>query len=100
MRYRAAAAGRLRTIRLLGLDPHADRTRSTRSSACSSSRARCLPSCASARSSRSTAPFYRDPADVAELLDVLGLAAKRGDYYRSLSGGQRQRLSIALALIG
>ena len=44
--------------------------------------------------------FYRDPADVDELLDVLGLAAKRGDYYRSLSGGQRQRLSIALALIG
>jgi ABC-2 type transport system ATP-binding protein len=44
--------------------------------------------------------FYRDPADVDELLDVLGLAAKRGDYYRSLSGGQRQRLSVALALIG
>ncbi len=44
--------------------------------------------------------FYRDPADVGELLDVLGLAAKRGDYYRSLSGGQRQRLSVALALIG
>src|ERR1700730_899424 len=41
--------------------------------------------------------FYRDPADVDELLDVLGLAAKRGDYYRSLSGGQRQRLSVALA---
>ena len=44
--------------------------------------------------------FYRDPADVSELLDVLGLAAKCGDYYRSLSGGQRQRLSVALALIG
>ncbi len=44
--------------------------------------------------------FYRDPADVGELLDALGLAAKRHDYYRSLSGGQRQRLSIALALIG
>ena len=44
--------------------------------------------------------FYRDPADVDELLDVLGLSAKRGDYYRSLSGGQRQRLSVALALIG
>ena len=44
--------------------------------------------------------FYRDPADVGELLDVLGLSAKRGDYYRSLSGGQRQRLSVALALIG
>ena len=44
--------------------------------------------------------FYRDPADVGELIDVLGLASKSKDYYRSLSGGQRQRLSIALALIG
>ena len=44
--------------------------------------------------------FYRDPADVGELVEVLGLAGKRKDYYRSLSGGQRQRLSIALALIG
>ena len=44
--------------------------------------------------------FYREPADVGELLDVLGLTAKRGDYYRTLSGGQRQRLSVALALVG
>ena len=44
--------------------------------------------------------FYRDPADVGELIDALGLAGKSKDYYRSLSGGQRQRLSIALALIG
>ena len=44
--------------------------------------------------------FYRDPADVGELIDALGLASKSKDYYRSLSGGQRQRLSIALALIG
>ncbi len=44
--------------------------------------------------------FYRDPADVGELIDALGLAGKSQDYYRSLSGGQRQRLSIALALIG
>ena len=44
--------------------------------------------------------FYREPADVSELIDVLGLAGKRKDYYKSLSGGQRQRLSIALALIG
>ena len=35
--------------------------------------------------------FYRDPADVGELVEVLGLAGKRKDYYRSLSGGQRQR---------
>jgi ABC-2 type transport system ATP-binding protein len=44
--------------------------------------------------------FYREPANVGELIDVLGLGEKLKDYYRSLSGGQRQRLSIALALIG
>jgi ABC-2 type transport system ATP-binding protein len=44
--------------------------------------------------------FYREPADVGELMDVLGLTAKRGDYYKTLSGGQRQRLSVALALVG
>jgi ABC-2 type transport system ATP-binding protein len=44
--------------------------------------------------------FYRQPADVSDLVEVLGLAGKHNDYYRSLSGGQRQRLSVALALIG
>ena len=44
--------------------------------------------------------FYSEPADVDDLVEALGLAAKRNDYYRSLSGGQRQRLSVALALIG
>jgi ABC-2 type transport system ATP-binding protein len=44
--------------------------------------------------------FYREPADVAELTEALGLAGKLNDYYKSLSGGQRQRLSVALALIG
>jgi ABC-2 type transport system ATP-binding protein len=44
--------------------------------------------------------FYRQPADVAELVRVLGLAGKLKSYYMSLSGGQKQRLSVALALIG
>ncbi|MGH3421796.1 MAG: ABC transporter ATP-binding protein [Streptosporangiaceae bacterium] len=44
--------------------------------------------------------FYRSPADTTELVEALGLAGKRRDYYRSLSGGQQQRLSVALALIG
>jgi ABC-2 type transport system ATP-binding protein len=46
------------------------------------------------------ASFYRQPADPAELMEALGLAAKRGTYFRRLSGGLKQRLSIALALIG
>jgi ABC-2 type transport system ATP-binding protein len=44
--------------------------------------------------------FYRSPADVSDLVEALGLAGKRRDFYRSLSGGQQQRLSVALALIG
>ncbi|MFY9649790.1 MAG: ABC transporter ATP-binding protein [Trebonia sp.] len=44
--------------------------------------------------------FYRHPAETGELAEVLGLAGKRHAYYRSLSGGQQQRLSVVLALIG
>jgi ABC-2 type transport system ATP-binding protein len=88
------------TIRLLGLDPHADPDQVHEivgvqlQSGALPAKLRVGEILEEYRS------FYRDPADMAELLDVLGLAAKRGDYYRSLSGGQRQRLSIALALIG
>jgi ABC-2 type transport system ATP-binding protein len=88
------------SIRVLGLDPQADRDQ--------------LHLMVGAQLQESALPaklrvgeilaeyrsFYRDPADVAELIDGLGLAGKVKDYYRSLSGGQRQRLSIALALIG
>jgi ABC-2 type transport system ATP-binding protein len=44
--------------------------------------------------------FYRDPADLDEIVQALDLAGKRRAFYRSLSGGLKQRVSIALALIG
>jgi ABC-2 type transport system ATP-binding protein len=44
--------------------------------------------------------FYREPVDVDELIETLGLADKRDHYYRSLSGGQQRRLALVLALIG
>ncbi|MEV4893066.1 ABC transporter ATP-binding protein [Nonomuraea sp. NPDC055795] len=46
------------------------------------------------------ASFYPDPADWPELLDLVGLTAKRNAMFAKLSGGQRQRLSVALALVG
>jgi ABC-2 type transport system ATP-binding protein len=46
------------------------------------------------------ASFYENPADVDDLLSVLGLRDKRDARYRSLSGGQKQRVSVALALVG
>jgi ABC-2 type transport system ATP-binding protein len=88
------------TIRLLGLDPRADRDK--------------VHEIVGVQLQESAFPaklrvgeildmyrsFYRQPADVTELTEALGLAGKRRDYYRSLSGGQRQRLSVAVALIG
>jgi len=53
-----------------------------------------------AEAMRLYASFYRTPADIAGLLDMLDLTEKRNTRYRKLSGGQKQRLSIALALIG
>lgn len=44
--------------------------------------------------------FYRDPADVDEIVAALDLGGKRRDFYRALSGGLKQRVSVALALIG
>ena len=46
------------------------------------------------------ASFYPHPADISDLLDLLGLASKRNAYYGRLSGGQKQRVAIALALVG
>jgi ABC-2 type transport system ATP-binding protein len=88
------------TIRILGLDPQADRAElhtmvgvQLQSSA--------LPGRLRVREILDLyQSFYRDPEDIDELLDSVGLAEKRADYYKSLSGGQRQRLSFALALVG
>src|SRR5580658_1540518 len=88
------------TIRLMGLDPQADRDK--------------VHEIVGVQLQDSSLPaklrvgeildmyqsFYREPADVTELIEVLGLDTKRKDYYRSLSGGQRQRLSVVLALMG
>jgi ABC-2 type transport system ATP-binding protein len=88
------------TVRLLGLDPQADRDEVHQIVG--------VQLQSSAQPDKLTVSeildmyrsFYREPADVTELTEVLGLASKRNDFYKSLSGGQRQRLSVALALIG
>jgi ABC-2 type transport system ATP-binding protein len=88
------------TIRLLGLDPQADREKVHEivgvqlQASAMSAKLRVGEILDMYRS------FYRRPADVSDLIEALGLAGKRGDYYQTLSGGQRQRLSVALALIG
>jgi ABC-2 type transport system ATP-binding protein len=44
--------------------------------------------------------FYREGADVDELISMVELDAKRATWVVKLSGGQRQRLSVACALAG
>ncbi len=88
------------TIRLLGLDPHVDRAQ-VHEIVGVQLQASAQPAKLRVREILDMyRSFYRQPADVRELTEALGLADKLGDYYRSLSGGQRQRLSVALALIG
>jgi ABC-2 type transport system ATP-binding protein len=44
--------------------------------------------------------FYKTPASGIKLAKGLGLSEKLNSYFKTLSGGQKQRLSVALALIG
>jgi ABC-2 type transport system ATP-binding protein len=88
------------TIRLLGLDPHADRDEVHEIVGVQLQTTALPPKLRVGEILDMYRSFYRNPADISELTEALGLGAKYHDYYRSLSGGQRQRLSVALALIG
>jgi ABC-2 type transport system ATP-binding protein len=46
------------------------------------------------------AGYYPSPRDVDEVVDVVGLAEKRGTRVNKLSGGQQRRLDVAVALAG
>ena len=88
------------TIRLMGLDPRADRDRVLQVVGVQLQESAFPAKLRVGEMLEEFRSFYRHPADVTDLVEALGLAEKRRAYYRSLSGGQRQRLSVALALIG
>ena len=88
------------SVRVLGLDPVADRDELHQTVGVQLQEAG-LPDKLKVREVMELfASFYRDPADVDGLLRRLGLTEKAGARYKKLSGGQKQRLAIALALIG
>ena len=88
------------TIRLMGLDPHTDRDQVRQIVGVQLQESAFPAKLRVGEILDEYRSFYRQPADVADLVEALGLAGKRRAYYRSLSGGQRQRLSVAVALIG
>jgi ABC-2 type transport system ATP-binding protein len=87
-------------IRVLGLDPQRDRAALRERVGVQLQEGTLRPQLTVAETVSLFASFYARPADTEELIDMLGLGAKRNAYYRRLSGGQKQRLSIALALVG
>jgi len=44
--------------------------------------------------------FYANPRDVDQVIEAVGLSAKRDSLVLELSGGQRRRLDVALGIIG
>jgi ABC-2 type transport system ATP-binding protein len=46
------------------------------------------------------AGYFREPRDVDEVLELVGLTDTKQTVVRNLSGGQRRRLDLAIALVG
>ena len=49
---------------------------------------------------RMFAGYYREPRDVDEVIELVGLAGKRDARVKTLSGGQKRRLDLGVALVG
>jgi ABC-2 type transport system ATP-binding protein len=88
------------SIRVLGLDPIADRYELTERLGAQLQESRLQDKIRVGEVLDLYASFYRDPTDWRALLDRLGMEGKVDAKYADLSGGQKQRLSVALALVG
>ena len=53
-----------------------------------------------AESHRMFAGYYRQPRDIDEVIQLVGLAEKRDARIKTLSGGQKRRLDLGIALVG
>jgi ABC-2 type transport system ATP-binding protein len=95
--YRSPDSG---LVRVLGLDPVADRRAVRARIGVMLQRGGVYPGMTPADALRLFAAYYERPADPAELLDRVGLSAVSRTPWRRLSGGEQQRLSLALALVG
>ena len=88
------------SVRILGLDPHADHDELTQVLGVQLQESALPDKLYVSEALDLYSSFYRDPADWRALVKTLGLDTKTGTMFKRLSGGQKQRLSIALALVG
>jgi ABC-2 type transport system ATP-binding protein len=87
-------------IRVLGLDPRADRAELTQRLGAQLQDSQLPDGLQVAEALKLYSSFYQAPADWRALMATLGLAGQGTTRFGQLSGGQKQRLSIALALVG
>jgi ABC-2 type transport system ATP-binding protein len=95
--YRRVAAG---SVRVLGLDPSAQRTSLNRRIGVMLQEGGIHPAMRPRELLRLYGAYYDDAVAAPELLERVGLTARARTPYRRLSGGEQQRLSLALALVG
>jgi ABC-2 type transport system ATP-binding protein len=95
--YRRADEGK---VRVLGLDPLADRATLRAKVGVMLQRADLYNQVRVLEAVRLFAAFYAAPLSPGMILDQVGLAERADDRYRTLSGGERQRLNLALAIVG
>lgn len=88
------------TVRVLGVDPVADRATVTAQMGVMLQEGGVYPGIRAREILTLYAGFFTAPRDVDDLLDLVGLARRAGSAWRQLSGGEQQRLSLALALVG
>jgi len=95
--YRRPSAG---TVRVLGLDPIADRAAVVPRIGVMLQRGGVYPTMPAEAVLRLFASYYAEPVPVGDLLERLDLGVVAKTPWRRLSGGEQQRLSLALALVG
>lgn len=88
------------TVRVLGMDPAADRRRLNPLIGSLLQEGGVYPAMRAGDAVRLFARYHSDPLDPDRLLDRVGLGAVSATPYRRLSGGEQRRLALALALVG
>ncbi len=88
------------SVRILGLDPVADRRALVPHIGVMLQRGGIYPMLGPRRALELFAAFYEDPEDVDRMLDLVSLTAVARTPWRHLSGGEQRRLALALALVG
>ncbi|MEO3888962.1 ABC transporter ATP-binding protein [Nonomuraea sp. B5E05] len=88
------------TVRVLGLDPWADRAAARRRVGIMLQEAGFFPDLTVAQTVDVWRDFTAVPRPRDEALELAGLAGRSGTKVRQLSGGEKRRLDLALALLG